>query len=547
MQKKGLVIIAVFVALIGGAIFFLLPLLSSKDLSKYVPKNAVLAMKLNLAQLGSKIDIKEIQEYKFFKKELMGGLKSSEREMIEGIMESPLKSGIQFRTAPMFAMFEHASNEPVAVFMFGIADAKNFGEFVDNLPGDLKVKDPSSDEFYEVLFDDGSSDQVKMYFNNDVAMLFVDLLSKDITLKRVRDNLINLDKDNSILSNEQFTALSLQSNDLMAFVNKKELRKFVNNFNSSESSDVGSESITYFPTGMMLNFNTDAISFKSINLDKGGNFNILRESGISPSDLKNIAAGGNPLAVMTLNIDPKKMIDAIVEVAELNNPSFKQEFFEAADTVASNLNTDRESLFKLFNGKMSIAFSGIVEQNKIDFFSGEESLKKFPKVYFWAKLDNQELADSILSKLAESPEIKEVEGVYVLNQGRYYDPTVYVAKKGDDFFVSTDLVGINERMTNNNWKDLSGETVKNLATSKPAAGFVDLNYKRYQDIVETSVGNSELELFNKLKKNVFSSFKNINISSTGNESELVLQMNEENKNSAQRLISIIENVYKISN
>ena len=61
------------------------------------------------------------------------------------------------------------------------------------------------------------------------------------------------------------------------------------------------------------------------------------------------------------------------------------------------------------------------------------------------------------------------------------------------------------------------------------------------------MGASEIEIFDKLKKNVLSAFKNISISSTDKESELVLQMSEEKKNSLQRLILIIDEAYKIAN
>jgi hypothetical protein len=81
-------------------------------------------------------------------------MKSSEKDMMESVMQNPLKSGIQFRTAPIFFIFDQSDNEPVAVFMFGIADAKYFKTFISDLSKDISVKDPSNDEFYEVSNDD---------------------------------------------------------------------------------------------------------------------------------------------------------------------------------------------------------------------------------------------------------------------------------------------------------------------------------------------------------------------------------------------------------
>lgn len=545
MKKKGIIIGAVLTAVIAAAVYFLLPFLAGKDLAKYIPKNAVFAMKLDLAQLGGKIDVKEIQELKFFKNEVMGDLKSSEKDMMENIMQNPLKSGIQFRTAPVFFIFEHSDNEPVAAFMCGIADAKYFKTFISDLSKDVSVKDPSNDEFYEVTNDD-DDEKVKVYFNDDVAMLLIDFDNKEIALKKVRDKLMNLDKANSILSNELFTSLNSQSNDVMAFLNKKELTNVLENQNSSGLSNSELQGLSYLPTGMSLNFNTDAISLKAYTTDKSGNLHVLKESGLSTDELKNISTKGNPFAFMAINIDPPKMIDAAIEMTETTNKSAKDEFYQGVDQLATTFNTDRESLIKLFSGKMSIAYSGLVEQSKIDLFTGEENISKAPRIYFWAKLGNKSLANSILEKTVLEGGASQSEGLYVLNENSY-SPTVYAAIKGEDLYISTDLAGIKGKIKNDSWESLTDGNVKSLATSKPVSAFVDLNYKNYQDLAEASMGASEVEVFDKLKKNVLSSFKHISLSATEKESEIILQMSEEKKNSLQRLFLLVDEAYRISN
>jgi hypothetical protein len=173
-------------------------------------------------------------------------------------------------------------------------------------------------------------------------------------------------------------------------------------------------------------------------------------------------------------------------------------------------------------------------------------MSKAPKIYFWAKLGNKQLANSMIEKMVEAGEATETEGLYALNENSY-SPTVYLGLKGDDLFISTDLNGIKGKIKKDSWEALVDGNAKTLATSKPVSAFVDLNYKNYQDLVEASMGASEIEIFDKLKKNVLSAFKNISISSTDKESELVLQMSEEKKNSLQRLILIIDEAYKIAN
>lgn len=525
MKTKSVIFGFTIFVVLGAATYFLLPYLSVKDLSKYIPKNAVFVMKMNLAQLGNKIDVNEIQELKFFRKEIMGELKPSQKEMVENIMQNPLKSGIQFRTAPSFFIFNQSDNEPVAVFMLGIADAKNFKTFISDLSKDIFIKDPSNDEFYEVSFE--NDETIKIFFNNDIAMLVSDLNNKDVSLKIIRNKLISLDKENSILSNDLFTSLNSQKNDVMAFLNKKELIKLrESGFGESELLV-----LSYLPTGMGLNFNEDAISLKAYLDNKITNNHILKESGFSVDELKNISAKGTPFAFMTINIDPAKMIDAAIEAGE-------EDLLQSVDQLASTFNTDRKGLFKLFSGKMSVAYSGIVEQPKIDFITLEETKTKAPKIYFWAKLGNKQLANSILEKMVEAGNATKPEGLYALNENNY-SPTVYLGLKGDDLFVSTDLDGIKRKIHADSWEAMADEGAKTLATSNPVSAFIDLNYKNYEDLAEATMGPSEVEIFDKLKKNVLSAFKNISIRFTDKELEFVLQMSEERKNSLQRLFLII--------
>jgi hypothetical protein len=83
-------------------------------------------------------------------------------------------------------------------------------------------------------------------------MVLADLDNKDISLKKVRDKLIGLEKENSILTNELFTSLNSQKNDVMAFLNKKELTKVMENQNASGLGESELLGLSYLPTGMAL-------------------------------------------------------------------------------------------------------------------------------------------------------------------------------------------------------------------------------------------------------------------------------------------------------
>ena len=77
---------------------------------------------------------------------------------------------------------------------------QKFKSFISDLSKDISVKDLGDDGFYEIS--DDNSEEVKIYFNDDIAMLLIDMNRNDLSFKKVRDKLLNLDKSNSILSNE---------------------------------------------------------------------------------------------------------------------------------------------------------------------------------------------------------------------------------------------------------------------------------------------------------------------------------------------------------
>jgi len=544
MKKTGIIIAGVAVAILGIAIFFILPIISSQDLSKYIPKNALYVMKLDIGQMAGKLDMEEIQELKFFRKEVLGELRSSQKDMAESLMSNPLNAGIQFRTSPTYFIFDNSNNdgELVGALMIGISDGKKFKSFISDLSKDISVKDPGDDGFYEIS--DDNSDEVKIYFNDDIAMLLIDMNRNDLSFKKVRDKLLNLDKSNSILSNETYTSINNESNDVLSFLNKKELKKALenDNFNYSFSrSDM--EALSFLPAGMTLNFKEDAISLKAYQEADEKN-KLTKENGLEEIDLKNISLNGKPFAFMSMNID---LVNAIETILDNLGEREKNDFESSMNQIAETIGTDKEEIYKAFKGKMSIAYAGIVRQTKADTFSYDTLINSFPKIYFWAKLDKKQVVNSILNKIVENGEGTVNDGIYILNEYNYYDPTIYIAIKEDDLFITTDLNGINAKLKNNSWQTLTDANAKDLATSKPVAAFVDLNYKNYEDYIINNMSSSETQLFDKLKKNVLQSFKNISLSGTEQETELSLQMSEEKKNSLHRLILLMDEAYRISN
>lgn len=548
MKKKIILIgsgILGILLLVGISFYLYKNLVSSKDLSSYIPKNAKFVMKLNVAQIGEKIDLKEISELKFFKKEIMRNLKSSEKDFLDKVMGDPKNSGLQLRTAPTFFLFEH-KEDPMAALMCGVSDAKKFKVFLTEMSDNISIKDPAEDKYYTATYD--KEDNMAIYFNNDIVLMLIDIEKQEIPLKKVREEIMKTEEENSILSNQGFNKVNEEKNDLMAFLNVREIASSLKDNNASLFGiKVDADAIESLPPlAMTLNFNDNDISFKTFyteSVDAQG----LKEGGFTDNELKNITPGGSPLAFMTVNLDFEKILENIKSFGLLKNlnRNDNSEYDEYGYEKPENSwidDPDLKKLLTLFSGKMSIALSGVVNQTKYDEYDMSETIKSQPGIYFWAKIDDKSGVEEYLSRLVE----KE-EGIYSINEYDFYKPTIYLTLIENDLFISTDLSGLLAKKRGDDWDKLKEGNGRNMVSSKSMAAYFDLNYNNYSDLIEAFMKEDEIEKLDKINKKVFSLFKDATMNSSNSSAELKIQLREGEKNSLQRLLLMIDDAYKIGN
>ena len=208
MKKKIIIGLSAFaVVAIGAVIYFYLTFFNGTDFSKNVPKNAFFVMKVDLMGMGKKISLKKATESNAFGKEIMESMNTSQKEMMEQLMKNPLKSGLQLGSKPTLFAFNDSKTkeEPVMGFMFGVADKKNFRDFIGKMAKDITVQEPDQDGFYS---DNLTGEKFVLYFNDKVGIMLLDIDNKNVNLKRTRDEILSLNKDNSILTNEDFNTVN---------------------------------------------------------------------------------------------------------------------------------------------------------------------------------------------------------------------------------------------------------------------------------------------------------------------------------------------------
>ena len=538
MKKKIIIGLSVFaIVAIGAVIYLYLTFFNGTDFSKNVPKNAFLVMKVDLMGMGKKINLKEATESKAFRKEIMESMKSSQKEMIEKVIENPLKSGLQLASKPTLFVFNNSKTEeePVMGFMFGISDKNNFNDFLEQINKNITIKEPDFDGFSSANLD---NENVVLYFNDKVGLILLDLERKSLPLKRIRDEIVSLEKDKSILLNEEFTTLNNQPNDMMVYFNGPELSK-VFEINKNAQIDQIRNSIKGYPYAMTLNFNEDAVTIKALtNKSKEASKNaILKETGFSESDLKNIDPKGSPLAYWTMNMDVKKVLDLINDQSALYQDY--SDVFNQIDNMAADLNIPKEDLMNLFDGKISLSFSGIQPPNKSD------SLDMYQSPTFlvngWAHLGNKDAATKLLDYYTTKGLLENNEGIYSYKT-EFIAPEIFMTVKDNDLFFSTLKEPIQNKIQGKDWEGLKETLGKKDALAKSATFFADLRYSSYETMIKSVLSSRESVSFDKFK-NILSSFKSISSTANNNEAEFIIQFSEKKTNSLQRIMDLLTEAY----
>lgn len=540
MKKKIIIAISCIAVLGLGALFYVyMTFFNGTDFSKNVPKNAIMVMKVDLMGMGKKINLKEASESKVFRKEVLENLKSSQKEVLEKVMENPTKSGLQLASKPTLFLYNHAKDEEEAVmgFIFGISDKKNFSDFIEKMSKDITVKEPDQDGFYSANL---SSEKFVLYFNDKVGVILLDIDNKSVALKRVRDEILTLDKNNSILSNDDYNALNKQTNDMMVYFNGSELAKVLE-INKIEVNDQMKNTMKSIPYAMTLNFNEDAISMKMFgSKSKDAATAIYNESGFTESELKNIDPKGSPLAYFTMNLNVKKVLNLINDQASTNMEIAN--FFNQVENLAMQLNIPKENLLNVFDGKMSLSFSGLKPANFSD-----SSLIYQPAVPFingWAHLGNKEAATKLLDLMVTGGVLDNKDGIYA-EKTFQRTPSVFMAIKGNDFYISTQEENIQSKLKGGDWNALKEDYGKKDVLAKSATVYADLRYSSYESLLKSNLNQNELEAMNKFK-NILSSFKSVSITGNSNEAEMIIQFSEKKTNSLQRIIELLQEAYRLT-
>jgi hypothetical protein len=523
-KKIGLSIAGLIV--ISIVLFFFFTNKSSKDLSNYIPKDALMVSKIDLLKMGQKIKFKELVDFKFFKAISKGDDGSTEK-----IFQNPLETGIAFQKSPYIFVVNTEKDDlkPMACFIFGISNKEKFLKFFKSkTDNDYEMK--NEDDYTSIDFK-----EAKMFVNDKFSIFMGSPSGDDINYKKIYANLLDIKDEDKITSNQSFVDFQKNESDFNIYFNKKNIEKLVDlessKFESSEKQLVN-KFLENCPIGATLSFDEDVMRLKYYNDSESKNSNLfLQKSGLKSSDLQMFAPDGKPLSYFSLNAN----MPEIFELLKDNN-----DFERGIEDISNELGLSKDDILSLFDGKISASLIDIkpgVEQVYDDYtYPGSP----YPTFMIHAGVKNTAACQRILEMIQSDEDFVYDNGVYSTLFDNSNQQYVHFLLKGDDLIFSNSFEHISDFRDGKSWSTLKESSGGDLATKNPFLMYADLKYDTYKDIIEEVGSSSEKDIAKELLKNM----NNIVGYSNPNETTIELKMKPKNMNSLWYIFTIVEDVYK---
>jgi hypothetical protein len=238
-------------------------------------------------------------------------------------------------------------------------------------------------------------------------------------------------------------------------------------------------------------------------------------------------------------MDVKKVLELINDQSALYQGYLN--IFNQIDNTAADLKVPKEDLMNLFDGKMSLSFSGIQPPNKSDTLDMYQSPTFL--VNGWAHLGNKDAATKLLDYYTTKGLLENNEGIYS-DKTEFSAPEIFMTVKDNDLFFSTLKEPIQNKIQGKDWEGLKETLGKKDALAKSATFFADLRYSSYETMIKSVLSSRESVSIDKFK-NILSSFKSISMTGNNNEAEFIIQFSEKKTNSLQRIMDLLTEAYRL--
>ena len=393
MKKTFLVVVILAVVAVGAWLF-----LRSQDkalkLKSHVPSESTLVVSADLISLYKKADgqgLKNRELWKTLKKELEKNPTIS--GVLDGLLENPESSGIDFRMHPMFFLIKQ-EYRPDMGMVLGLKDQEAFSGLIKKIHPNVQVED--REDMHVLLMEEKAANLV---WNDKVAVLYSGSGNDGSGLNQA----IALLKEEaeSLDDNVLFTKSMFSGKDIQVYVNYTDA---LNSRQEQIQKKMGVEGPFAISFGLEFEKGTINIegksAFENNNIDKWTKVYKSKSEG----NRLGLITKETPIAAIQINLDMEQLFDRLLESEEIR---------EGINNISEEAGVERKELRRLFSGELALCFSGVKTKTVNTEFLGMSKTREIqqPQLGLFIGIRDRD----VLKKLMDKVEPEKRDGVYTLS------------------------------------------------------------------------------------------------------------------------------------
>lgn len=521
------------VLLLGIVAYFIYSMMNPSDLSRHIPKDALVAIRIDMASMGKKMPMEKMKDLgfmQFFKRDMAPKAK----ERFEKIINDPRVSGINFLQAPYLFVLPNTGgsvDDMTVGMVFGISGKADFLETMKVMTrGEIGAKEESG---FTVLSE--SNDPLgKLFVHDEVAFFLYKNPQSTVKLTDLANNMLGLSNSNALTGDDAFSAFRKDAGDIGLYMNKTAYGKMMNEspFNLLLSGDLVKDMLDAYPVGYGIRFEDDRIVGKTISDPKAKSLTgrYLKDNGLSETDLTYLDPDGNPLMYLTANVNVKNIMETFTQ-----NSLIKA----GIEEVLAPLGLKQQDLESFLAGNMSIALNEIQHTPVYSDYDGTELYSREKPVFTaHATLGSTTLYDRLIA-LPEA-NFSNDGGILGFEMNAYRQDSFYVYVKNKELFVSNNFSYLADIRSGVSWKKLQAGCLADQAKNNPMAAFVNLDLSAFDRYMNNAGSSTEKTLLRAAASNL----KHISAFASESDGEFAIQMSDKKQNSLWRMMLIADDLFK---
>lgn len=217
--RAGLIIGAISVVLAFAGVFWYIGFTDNTALLKCIPKNAGVVVKFDLKSIGENAHFEDWADLELFEK--LRNSTDNEEQTVYSILKSPESSGINFLNNAYIAS-NSESGESEVFMVLGMSDREEFEETLKRWDEDVEIKRNDVLNLVKMGYRD------YIVFNDDVILFYMNSSWGGEEAEERAKHFLSMDREESILENDNFLDAESQGGDVSLFVNISEIKEMTN-------------------------------------------------------------------------------------------------------------------------------------------------------------------------------------------------------------------------------------------------------------------------------------------------------------------------------